>query len=177
MSRKVKPDDVLDAILDPRAVEAIAKALAPFITTAFDKCLTDRLSSLLTHVDELRAENVKLNKELLQQSQRIDDLEAYSRSENLIIRGLPEASVAERSSATLGSSSISHADTCKSVETNVNSFCRDSLNVTVAPQDISIAHRIKAGPKEATRPIIVCFTSRRVRNEVYQARKADEECS
>jgi len=42
MSRKVKPDDVLDAILDPRAVEAIAKALAPFVTMAIDKSLTGR---------------------------------------------------------------------------------------------------------------------------------------
>src|SRR5882757_6643202 len=100
MGPKVKHDEILDVMLDPRSVEAIAKALAPFISSAIDKCLTDRLSSLLGHMDELRAENDSLRKELADQNTRLDDLEAYSRSDNLIIRGLPEKSVAERASTT-----------------------------------------------------------------------------
>ena len=164
MRPKIKHDDVLQAMLDPTTVEAIAKALAPFITTAIDKCLTDKLGHLLGRMDELRTENVQLRKELSQQNQRLDDLEAYSRSDNLIIRGLPEISMAERASVSLEgqSASISHVETCSAVEKNFISFCRDSLNVNVSSQDISIAHRIKAGPKDTTRLIIVLFTSRRV---------------
>jgi len=93
-------------------------------------------SSLLTYVDELRAENLKLYKEFLQQGQHIDDLEAYLRSDNLIIRGLTEVSLDERSSSTLGLSCILHVDTWKTVKTNVISLCHNSLNVNVAPQDI-----------------------------------------
>jgi len=50
MGPKKKPDDVQD----PKAMEAIAKVLALFITTAIDKCLTDKTSSLLGRIDELR---------------------------------------------------------------------------------------------------------------------------
>jgi hypothetical protein len=37
--------------------------------------------------------------------------------------------------------------------------------------DISTAHRLKAGPKDKTRPIIVRFSNRDVRNKVYSAKK------
>jgi len=46
----------------------------------------------------------------------------------------------------------------------VIAFCNDALNVDVLPADISIAHRLKADKKDATRPVIVRFTNRRVRN-------------
>jgi len=108
---------------------------------------------------------------VIKQNQRIDELEAFSRSDNLIIRGLPELSAAERATTSADLSSVSLLDTSKSVESNVIKFCRDSLNVTVTSQDISIAHRLKAGPKDSARPILVRFTTRRIRNEVYQARK------
>ena len=35
----------------------------------------------------------------------------------------------------------------------------------------STAHRMKAGPKDAIRPIIVRFSSRRIRDTVYRAKK------
>jgi hypothetical protein len=58
-----------------------------------------------------------------------------------------------------------------SVKSTVQQFCMDMLGVEVQEQDISIAHRLKAGKKETTRPIIVRFATRRVRNLVLRAKK------
>jgi len=46
-------------------------------------------------------------------------------------------------------------------------FCHDVHNITVSSNDISTAHRIRGGDKDKSRPIIVCFTNRRVRDEIY----------
>ena len=58
-----------------------------------------------------------------------------------------------------------------SVESSVMGFCRDMLGVEIGLQDISLAHRLKAGAKDSTRPVIVRFTNRRARNLVYGSRK------
>ena len=58
-----------------------------------------------------------------------------------------------------------------SVERTVINLCLDKLGVVVTERDISVAHRIKAGTKEKTRPILVRFSSRRKCDEVYHARR------
>jgi hypothetical protein len=57
------------------------------------------------------------------------------------------------------------------VTSTVVAFFNDVLHVDVAPSDISTAHRMKAGPKDATRPVIIRFSSRRVRDAVFRAKK------
>jgi len=59
----------------------------------------------------------------------------------------------------------------ESVESTFINSCRDSLNVSISRDAISTAHRMKSGPKDMVRPIIVRFTNRRIRDEVYRARK------
>lgn len=165
-------DDFIEALSEPRVLEALAKALAPFITKTLDAYIATRLDGLSAQLDELKAVNSDLQTEVTKQNHRIDELEAFSRSDNLIIRGLPELSAAERATDSAdGASVLSHHDTNKSVESTFISFCKDSLNVAVSPQDISIAHRLKAGPKDSARPILVRFTTRRIRNEVFHAKK------
>src|SRR5688572_23026562 len=97
-------DDLIEALLDTRVVEALAKALAPFIALSIDESLNKRLEGLTTSIRDLKGENTRLTKRCegveLEKTQlkkqyadlhrHFDDLEAYSRSENLIIRGLPE---------------------------------------------------------------------------------------
>jgi hypothetical protein len=57
------------------------------------------------------------------------------------------------------------------VEETVLEFMNTSLGVKVQPQDLAIAHRLKAGEKDKVRPVIVRFLNRKVRNEVYRAKK------
>jgi hypothetical protein len=186
MAKKIKPDDIVEALLDSRVVHALAKALAPFIALTIEESLTKKMESLTTAMRELKsdntrltkqcdnitAENISLKKTIDEQGRRIDDLDSYSRCQNLIIRGLPENSTAER--ATEGADAndrTSIRDSHQAVEKTVVSFCRDSLGIDVSQTDIAIAHRLKSGPKDVTRPVIVRFVNRGIRNLVYHARK------
>ena len=171
MSKKFKPDELIDAIVEPRVAEAIAKALAPFVNKTVGDTLATGLQDLIADIAQLKDENSQLRARIMDQDLRIDELEAYSRSDNLIVRGLPEQSSAERASASGGTHTVSHLGSVQSVESTFIAFCKDSLNVVVQPSDISIAHRLKAGPKDSVRPTLVRFTTRKARNEVYGAKR------
>ena len=184
-SPKLNPQDFAEALLDPRVMEALTKALAP-LRSSIEAALDKKIDSLGATLRALKTENVHLseqckalsleNGQLKQQlstcSQRVDDLERYTRSDNLIIRGLPENSAAEIASA---APSLNDGATLResyaSVEKSVIAFCKDSLKIDVSPSDISTAHRIKGGTKDTTRPVIVRFTNRKVRNLVYGSKK------
>jgi hypothetical protein len=188
--QKSTAEDLIEALLDPRVVDAISKALSPSIALSIDEVLGKRLEGLVTSVrdlkgevtrlnkqcDEVHKENTTLKQQIIIQDRRLDDLETYSRSDNLIIRGLPEQSAAER--ATGGAALDDHAtlDNHTSVESTVIAFVKDSLGIDLLPRDVSIAHRIKAGPKDLARPIVVRFTSRKVRNLVYSSKKKLKDC-
>jgi len=112
---KVKPDDFVEALKDPRVVEAFDNAFSQFITQCIETVLSKWLKNLTTILTkltaenetlknaiheqsvELRGENDSLNKLVSEMSSRINDLESFTRSDNLIIRGLPKQTSAERS--------------------------------------------------------------------------------
>jgi hypothetical protein len=188
MPPKARPlsEELADALLDTKVVEALAKALSPFITLSIDEALGKRLEGLMSTVkdmkgdiarltkqhDDVSRENAVLKKTIGEHERRMDDLESYSRSDNLIIRGLPEATAAERATdAALLDSNPSPMDSHLSVETTVIGFLQDSLGIEVSSRDISIAHRLKAGPRDSTRPVIVRFTNRKIRNLVFNSKK------
>ena len=102
----------------------------------------------------------------------MDALESCTRLDNLIFKGLPEQSFAERGTpAATDTDSAAIADSHLAVEQTVIAFCRDSLHIDVDKRDISTAHRLKAGPKDSIRPVIVRFTNRRIRDAVFRAKK------
>src|SRR6218665_2307003 len=55
-------------------------------------------------------------------------------------------------------------------EALVTKFWNDNLKIPVIASNISIAHRLPRGKFDKHRPIIVRFTSRRMREKVYCAR-------
>ena len=114
---------------------------------------------------------MSLRKTVGEQNIRVDELERYSRTDNIIIRGLPEQSSAERASAIAVGDNLSTMESNLSVEKTVVSFLKESLNIDVTSHDISIAHRLKKGPKDSTRPVIVRFTNRKTRNLVFNSKK------
>jgi septal ring factor EnvC (AmiA/AmiB activator) len=104
MPPKLKPDDLVEALLDGRVVEALAKALSPFIQKTIDECLSQRLADfskalhdvkasndrLQSQVGDLKRENVNLRRQVTSYESRLDALETYSQLDNLIVKGLPE---------------------------------------------------------------------------------------
>jgi len=170
-SQNKTTDDLIESILDPRVVEAIAKALAPFVRKTVGDVLSTKLEGLISDLPRLKDENTPLRARILDQDLRIDELEAYSRSDNLIVRGLPENSMAERASVSGGADKVLHLAITESVESKFIAFCKDSLNVFVQPSDISITHRLKADPKDKVRSTLVRFTTCKARKEVFGAKR------
>ena len=118
------------------------------LNKTLDEHLATRLASLNKKVNDLEAVNMDLKQEVTKQRQRIDELVTFTRSVNLVIRGLQELTAAERATGSMDRSTTSLAHSSHSVEQNVISFCKDTLNVPLSLHDISIAHRFKAGPKD-----------------------------
>ena len=104
MSRQAKAnaspltDDLIEALLDARLIEALGKALSPTIS----KCVEDavfpfvkQLGQLLAQMRDLKADNTRLNKQLesvanenlqlkklvYENNRRLDDLDSHSRCE------------------------------------------------------------------------------------------------
>ena len=109
-------------------------------------------------IDEVKAENVKLNNEIVCLNEKIDDLEQRSRNSCLLIHGVEEQ---------LGDS-ISLA------------IVNDRLNISIGEDDIQRSHRLgppnskrplRSNKKKAPRPIIVKFTHYKKRKEVFSAKK------
>src|SRR5271157_4706294 len=94
-----KCDELIEALTDPRVIIALTKALGVVIAAAVDDALSKKLAPLRAIVDKLTAQNLELRTALDEQCVRIDEIECYSRRENIIIQGLPESSAAERASA------------------------------------------------------------------------------
>jgi len=123
MPPKLKHKELIDAVLDKRILDAIAANTSVFTALIVEKMLNKKLDGLLHTISKLKRENTVLkgavstslstsNADMVEVTfdlkKRLEDIEAYSRRENLIIRGLPEGSFVE--SATRSDSLSSACD-------------------------------------------------------------------
>jgi hypothetical protein len=179
-------DDFQTLLLDSKVLEALGKALAPIIAQSIEENLTKRIEDLTATVktlkdanativkknDDLEQELNVLRKRVLVNEGRIEDTEIYSRSHDLIIRGLPESSYAQRATAASNTTSSSDmAESSAALDSAIIDLCTKNLGVSIDRQDISVAHRLRASAHNRTRPVIVRFTSRRARDSVFRAKK------
>jgi hypothetical protein len=65
MPPKPKPttDELVEALLDTKVVEALAKALSPFITLSIDEVLGKRLEGMATTIRDMKGEISCLSKQ------------------------------------------------------------------------------------------------------------------
>ena len=183
-------EDIIEALLDQRVVDSLCSALGTKISDIVEQSLGDRFKDLLESMSVLKSENAKSAKTIVNLEAenkklrtQLDDLDAYSKCENLIFQGLPPSSFSEavaiggdtssgdrRGGTTAGGSqsieSSSESEKC------VLDFVNNVLHVPLSLTDISLAHRL---PKRRTdshhAPLIVRFTNLRARNAVYAAKK------
>ena len=94
----------------------MVKALVPFINKTLNEHLATRLDSLNRKVNDLEAINMDLKQDVTKQRQCIDELEAFTLSDNLVIRGLQELTAAERATGSVDRSAFSLAHSSHSVE-------------------------------------------------------------
>jgi len=164
-------DDLINALRDDRVLDALG--------SIYEAKLQAALKDLLQTVTDLKHENEQKDMKINCMQQRIDDLEAYNRRDNLLISGLPIESYSE--AATVGASGdgnreqvdtrTSTAESSYATEQAALKMFNTCLNVKVSEKDISVAHRLPSKNKSQPPVVIVRFTNRKARDDVYNARR------
>jgi len=128
------------------------------------------LNSAVLALQNTNAELSTTNKDL---SRSLSEPETYSRRVNIVIRSLPEQSLAETAVRSSDASPTDDLQTgiSASVEQTVASFFHTKLQLDITTQDISSAHRLSKTGKDVSRPIIVRFLSIKTRDSVMRAKK------
>jgi TolA-binding protein len=160
-------DDLITALGDDRVLEAIGALFE------------NKLHSLLESVTELKRDNerlkanaTKLQSQLDQANARITALDSYSRSDNLIITGVPFSTSAEVASVP-HDNSAPPATSNQATEKAVLQLCASLHTETpITAADISVAHRLKKSSSFNLAPIVVRFTNRKARDAVHFARRS-----
>jgi len=182
-----KTDDLLESIQDDRIINVLTSrlftCLTPLFEDLFHKLAKDLKSEVKQMVKEVSVEVMsKINDDILEKIHhleeensclrtRLDDMEIYSRLDNIVIHGLPEKSVTSESTLLKGSHHLQETATQEATSA-VLDLCRNELGLALSESDISIAHRLPGKGKGSHRPILVKFATRRSRNLVYSARRS-----
>lgn len=113
------------------------------------------LKELTNEIRKLKEEFASVRTWMEQQEMRMDDLEQYSRSNCLVLHG----------------NSIDHQISNPEVEKYVTSTINSRLNlpVNITVNDIDICHPLPS--KKTTKPVIIKFVRRSVRNMVFAHKK------
>ncbi|KAK9744498.1 hypothetical protein QE152_g7712 [Popillia japonica] len=105
--------------------------------------IDDKLNNIVKDVNLLHAKLEEAN-------MKIEQLEQYSRVNNIRVFGVSETP---------------QEDVCK---TFIN-LCKNKLNIDIQPSEMDIIHRLR-GRENGTRPIIVRFTSRMTKKKIFSSK-------
>lgn len=165
--------------------EALGETMATFIDLAVEEAVNKKLSGLKENFDKMCQENLKLqqtvnilqteNKDLKErlsgQERNVNEIHKAHRELNLVVRGLPERTYAERSSPNGEENATEQQPSHLSVQETVTEFIRKEMNINLTKDDIQSAFRFKAGEHEKSRPIIVRFINPKIRHQILISRK------
>ena len=196
-------------ILDEKVLSSIVESILPTIKkTIMDSIknvVTEKVNELLTPIlkeqENLPKDVVDSKKENESLINRINDMDQYSKLDNLLFYGLPLESYADavgtnaqggagREEDNSSQSSLG-LDSSELVERAIINFCKEKLDVAILPTDISIAHRLKGkhktkpnirrsgGSQETDNvlssssppPIIVRFCNKKIRNVILSRKR------
>lgn len=156
-------DNLADKI-KAKIVKSIREMIREEMPGLVKSAVKEEMKTLIGKVSELSEENIRLKA-------RIDAVETQLRANNLVIYGLPDASLAEVVATSSGDGTsrergMNRRDTVQAI---IN-CCNSKLGANISEGDIHSGYRIpsKSGP----RPIVVTFASKMVRDRVYALRKA-----
>lgn len=126
------------------------------LSDVFINKICDKITSLLTpfiqtEVKVLATKVEQLQTQLNVTNSKLDDMEQYSRSNNLRLYGVPEKQD-------------------ENINEVISTFCSEKLDIVLQPHDIDVSHRLKS-KVNGTRPIIVRFTSRAVKHKIYNNKR------
>lgn len=184
LSTKNLGEQLIEALKQQDVVDSFAKAIGPVISLTVQETVVKLLEAVNKNIEMLTADNKKLNDvvrvtveenkslktRLAAVEGQLDTLDKERRQRNIIIRGLPERTFAERATADGNSDNVADNNHL-SVKQSVIEMCDSQLKVKLEPGDIEEAYRIKAGPRDKCRPVVVKFTKRFTRQDILSKKK------
>lgn len=163
-------DDLLSALSDDR----IRQVFKELFTDIIKETVDNKFIQIDESIIKLNETITQQNKEICELKERenklarkLNDLERYSRRNNLIISGLKTSSYAE--AGAVGST----ASTQASIKA-VQDLCNRAFNINLELSDIAAAHRLpnretNNGP--AIPRTIIQFSNPKIRNDIYMAKR------
>lgn len=136
------------------------------------KKLLEGQATMQSLISNLVKANSKKDIEIQKLSNRIDQLEQYTRRENIIISGLQTDHRSYASAATGAISSETHENAPNNeqqdLESQVIQFM-DSVNIPISSSEISVCHTLKTKDKSKPPLIVMRFLSRKTKTRVMKA--------
>lgn len=144
-------EEIRELFLEPEFVNQFRENI---VTPAIAEALNLKMEEMNSRVDGLKKELSAVTQKLGAAERKIQQLEAYSRRNNLTITGVPETDGENTDQIVL--------DVAK------------SAGVMLSPDDIDVSHRVgRSGTTNNNKPrsLIVKFLSHNVREKLFSARK------
>ena len=123
-------------------------------------------------VESLKRENEEKNKTIAQLQQRVEDLEQYTRQDDLIISGLKTQHKSyARATVTEAVTDNQNApeDELGSLEAQVTTFIDKNMGISLMDADVSTCHTLPG--KKDTPNIVIRLANRKVKNKVLRQAK------
>ena len=130
-------------------------------------------SSMQQLINSLVQSNKKKDEEIKRLGQRVDELEQYTRRDDVIVNGLKTkprtfASVASSNPDEKAENTPQHEQ--ESIEDQVISFLRDK-DIELSPAEISACHPLPIKDKTKPQPIVIRFVSRKTKQRLMSNAK------
>lgn len=187
MSKKgVKVEDLIEVVQDEKILDILEQRMLLKLSTTieglFDKLIERAAAKLETlvenaakdlitkHCEFQSSQILEIKEENALTQVRLDDLEVNLRLDNLVVRGLAEG-LEEVVPVGSTKSAQSLYSASQATVKKVKDLCVNEMGLKIEDTDISFAYRIPRFGKDVNRPVIVGFTSRRLRNLVYASRR------
>lgn len=143
-----------EELLSDDAVNKICVKLTAMLTPTFESTMNNKCATIIQSINEIK-DLVKVNSNrFVAIDKRIDDLEQYSRRNNLRVFGVHE---------------VQGEDT----DTLLLDLFRNKLNLTITLNELDRSHRVgkPVSGSGRPRPILVKFISYRIRAQIFTNKK------
>lgn len=151
---RIQKSEVKDMISDVLASQDFLNILVNLLSDKIHELISKECGDIKSHVNRLEVEIKRKDERLISLDNKIENLEQYSRRNNLRVFGLAEDKPEDASRAV------------------INLF-KTKMKLEIKPSDIDRVHRIGRvdGDSDKTRPLLIKFTNYNARRSVFTNKK------
>jgi len=153
--------------LSAKFVTTVQQSLEKFATQQVTQQVTEAIAPLIQKISKLEEENEGLNL-------RVDNLENSARLSNIVIHGLPSKAWSFTSQNASDQLVESHQSQLSKPDliTDILDLCNVKLGIAISSSDIITAYRLPVSSAGRSQPVLAKFSSRPLRDRVFQSRKS-----